>query len=232
MTVSYHDRTDRESRPPDVTAGQVREKKLTHVPRLFVCFHPRLQDCRQPRAQAGTSEHLRGDFCPNERSRGGYNDSPLFRSCVLCLGRLKHGQCLHGDTERLAASAPACRREDWQPLKTPRRTCLVVQRLTIRLPTGNSAQWHVAARMGGEFGENGSMCMYESLHCSPETIIRLLIGYFPIQNKKFFCFLKNLPFDTGDKGSTASWGVKIPHAVGQLSLHDARKTQRGQNLKK
>ena len=26
--------------------------------------------------------------------------------------------------------------------------------------TGNSAQCYLAALMGGEFGENGSMCMY------------------------------------------------------------------------
>ena len=30
------------------------------------------------------------------------------------------------------------------------------------------------------------VCMAESLHCSPETIITLLIGYTPIQNKKCF----------------------------------------------
>ena len=29
------------------------------------------------------------------------------------------------------------------------------------------------------------ICMAESLRCSPETIITLLIGYIPIQNKKF-----------------------------------------------
>ena len=29
------------------------------------------------------------------------------------------------------------------------------------------------------------ICMVESLHCSPETIIALLIGYTPIQNNKF-----------------------------------------------
>ena len=28
------------------------------------------------------------------------------------------------------------------------------------------------------------ICMAESLHCSPETITTLLIGYSPIQNKK------------------------------------------------
>ena len=30
------------------------------------------------------------------------------------------------------------------------------------------------------------VCMAESLPCSPETITTLLIGYNPIQNKKFF----------------------------------------------
>ena len=29
------------------------------------------------------------------------------------------------------------------------------------------------------------ICMAESLSCSPETITTLLIGYTPIQNKKF-----------------------------------------------
>ena len=29
------------------------------------------------------------------------------------------------------------------------------------------------------------ICMAESLHCSSETIITLLIGYIPIKNKKF-----------------------------------------------
>ena len=29
------------------------------------------------------------------------------------------------------------------------------------------------------------LCMAESLPCSPETIMTLLIGYTPIQNKKF-----------------------------------------------
>ena len=40
--------------------------------------------------------------------------------------------------------------------------------------------------MGGELGENGYMYMYdEALQCSPETITTLLIGYTPVQNKKF-----------------------------------------------
>ena len=41
--------------------------------------------------------------------------------------------------------------------------------------------------MGGEgsLGKNGYIiCMAESIRCSPETIT-LLIGYTPIQNKKF-----------------------------------------------
>ena len=33
------------------------------------------------------------------------------------------------------------------------------------------------------------VCMAESLHCSPEIITTLLIGYTRIQNEKFF-FLK------------------------------------------
>ena len=31
---------------------------------------------------------------------------------------------------------------------------------------------------------NTCPCMAEFLHCSPETVIVLLIGYTPIQNKK------------------------------------------------
>ena len=29
------------------------------------------------------------------------------------------------------------------------------------------------------------ICMAESLHCSPKTVTKLLIGYTPIENKKF-----------------------------------------------
>ena len=32
---------------------------------------------------------------------------------------------------------------------------------------------------------DSGICIAESLHCSPETITVLLIGYTPIQNKKF-----------------------------------------------
>ena len=59
--------------------------------------------------------------------------------------------------------------------------------------TGNSAQPRMFVWMGVESG--GSMdpciCMAESLRFSPETLITLLIGYTPIQNKKsvfLFCF--------------------------------------------
>ena len=38
-------------------------------------------------------------------------------------------------------------------------------------------------------GKGGRMdtciCLAESLHCPPETIMKLLIGYAPILNKKF-----------------------------------------------
>ena len=47
--------------------------------------------------------------------------------------------------------------------------------------TRNSSQCYVAAWMGGEFG----ICIVESLCCSPETITTFLIGYTPIQKRKF-----------------------------------------------
>ena len=46
--------------------------------------------------------------------------------------------------------------------------------------TWNAAQCYVQPgreEFGGEW-----ICMAESLHCSPETIITLLTGYTPIQN--------------------------------------------------
>ena len=44
----------------------------------------------------------------------------------------------------------------------------------------------MAAWVGGESGGEGiHMDMPESLHCSPETVTTLLIGYTSIQNKKF-----------------------------------------------
>ena len=52
--------------------------------------------------------------------------------------------------------------------------------------TGNSAQCYGGSLDGR--GISGRMdtciCMAESLHCSPESITTLLIGYTPIQNKK------------------------------------------------
>ena len=48
--------------------------------------------------------------------------------------------------------------------------------------TGNSAQCHVAAWMGGEFGgEWTHVCVWLSpLSCTPETITTLLISYIPV----------------------------------------------------
>ena len=45
--------------------------------------------------------------------------------------------------------------------------------------TGNSAPCYLAAWMGGEFGGrmDTCICMAESLPCSPDIIITLLIGY-------------------------------------------------------
>ena len=41
--------------------------------------------------------------------------------------------------------------------------------------------------VGGRMDMYGCICICiaESLHCSPETITTLLIGYTPTQNKKF-----------------------------------------------
>ena len=50
--------------------------------------------------------------------------------------------------------------------------------------TGNSAQCHMAAWMGGGRGRTDAcLCMAESLSCPPETITTLFIGYTPIENK-------------------------------------------------
>ena len=74
--------------------------------------------------------------------------------------------------------------------------------------TWNSVQGYVAARMEGDFGREfccctvarscptlwppwNCICMAESLHCSPETITTLLLGYTPIQKKKFYVWGKN-----------------------------------------
>ena len=47
--------------------------------------------------------------------------------------------------------------------------------------TWNSAQCHVAAWMGGEFGGQ-RICMAETLLCSPESVTTLLTSYTPIPN--------------------------------------------------
>ena len=54
--------------------------------------------------------------------------------------------------------------------------------------TGNSAQCHVAAWMGGEFGGEWihvHVWLSPSLCCSSEIITTLLIGYTPVQNEAF-----------------------------------------------
>jgi len=46
---------------------------------------------------------------------------------------------------------------------------------------------------GGVWGRmNTCMCMAESFYCPPETITTLLIGYFPIQNKKVLKMQMNI----------------------------------------
>ena len=62
---------------------------------------------------------------------------------------------------------------------------------TLLYSTWNSAQCYVPARMGEFEGRTDAcVCMAESLHCLPETIITLLIGITLIQNifgvKKIF----------------------------------------------
>ena len=47
--------------------------------------------------------------------------------------------------------------------------------------TENSAQYYVAAWIGGEFGESGYMYMLAVyLCCPPETITMLLTSYTPV----------------------------------------------------
>ena len=52
--------------------------------------------------------------------------------------------------------------------------------------TGSSAQCHVAGLDGRGIGGrmDTCICVTESLHCPPETITTLSVGYTPIQNKK------------------------------------------------
>ena len=69
-------------------------------------------------------------------------------------------------------------------------TLLYLKQITNRdllYHTWNSAQCYVPGWMGGEF--EGRMdtctCMTESLCYSTETTTTLLVGYTPIQHKKF-----------------------------------------------
>ena len=71
-------------------------------------------------------------------------------------------------------------------------TLLHLKRITNKIllySTWNSVQCYVAAWMGVGFGGEWitCICMAESLHSSPETTT-LLIGYTPIQHKKFKVF--------------------------------------------
>ena len=59
--------------------------------------------------------------------------------------------------------------------------------------------------------------MAAPLLCSPETVTTLLVGYTPIQNKKLKK-KKNLPSSAENLGSTPGEGIKIPHAMGQVSV--------------
>ena len=64
--------------------------------------------------------------------------------------------------------------------------------------TWNSAQCHVAAWMGGSLGENGYMYMYGWVpSLFTWNITTLLMGYTPIQNKRFKNSLSFLPYSTG-----------------------------------
>ena len=60
--------------------------------------------------------------------------------------------------------------------------------------------------------------MAAPLLCSPETVTTLLVGYTPIQNKKLKKKKKNLPSSAENLGSTPDEGIKLPHAMGQVSV--------------
>ena len=68
--------------------------------------------------------------------------------------------------------------------------------------------------VGGRIG----MCIYmaESLHCSPETITTLLIGYTSVQNKKFR--KRQIPYDV-----TCMWNLK--HDANELIYKTEPKSQ-------
>ena len=74
----------------------------------------------------------------------------------------------------------------WQNVHNIKLTILITNK-DLLYSSGNSAQGYVAAWTGGQVSGrmDTCICMAESLHCSPETITTLLIGYTPTQNKKF-----------------------------------------------
>ena len=78
--------------------------------------------------------------------------------------------------------------------------------------TGDAAQCHVAARMGGVWGRtHPCVCVAESLHCSPETATASLIGCTPIQNKKFrvWKIIKNTcKKTTKNNGVSETWTLQ------------------------
>ena len=48
--------------------------------------------------------------------------------------------------------------------------------------------FHVYENFVVEWRMDPCICMAKSLHCSPEIITSLLVGYTPVQSKKCFCF--------------------------------------------
>ena len=66
-----------------------------------------------------------------------------------------------------------------------RYTQIYLKWITCEYSTENSVLCYVAAWMRGVWGRMDTcICMTKSLHCSPETITTLLIGYTPIQKEK------------------------------------------------
>ena len=69
--------------------------------------------------------------------------------------------------------------------------------------TGDSAQCHIAAWIGGEFGEQWLhiyVYMPESLCCPPETITTLFVNWLYSNTKDFFFFkIMKLMFRQGER---------------------------------
>ena len=62
---------------------------------------------------------------------------------------------------------------------------------------------------------NTCISMAESLHCSPEITITLLIGYTPIQNKKFKIWKKKRTKEpqSGNNSNTINREVNKPNVA-------------------